>query len=270
MTLSLCKEERTCWTIINISYLYIVKLPNYYTETEVNNLLSAKVNNSEVSVPNVINTIPKRDASGKIFVSEVNANNKLLANALDIVKESATALAITTWLNTVGIEISEEAATELITSKVKGFSFNEQFTSTSGIFNILKSNLAELKDKSIDDSTFFSDSAVKALARLEEGYISDLNANSFRAGNKTVYTYGSNKHLVNQMRKLKEINKSTLNGKEVYTNELMTELAGTNFTGTSFWLKDCLVLDDNGNYQTAENGQVVINQESSNKIFFFF
>lgn len=182
---------------------------------------------------------------------------------------------LVTWLNTIGIEMPVEAIQYMRENKVRRLDFNQHFTTNNGIFKIIYTNLNKIDADTdvLDDSVLITkDSSVKDLSKLATKFKEVLASNSFRAGTKSVYSYGNNKFLVNQMRRLVQRNESTYNGKKVYTNPLLTELASTSFTRNSYLLKggvndkgnkiDGALLTENGKYVKADNGEYIINEGS--------
>lgn len=165
---------------------------------------------------------------------------------------------LTSWLNTIGIEMTSDAINKIINSKVKGNNYSQQFKK-GGIFKIIRDNLEKLSDNEISNSNFFTDSAIKELAKIQVQFKSTFSSNSFRAGTKTIYSYGNNKLLINQLRRAKMLNK-TKDGK--FTNTMLTELAKTSFTSESLWLKDILLTNEQGNFIEAENGEYEVNIKS--------
>ena len=142
-----------------------------------------------------------------------------------------------TWLNTVGIELTDEAIEEIYTKKFNRKSITEQFTHKAGLFRLINDNLKSTVGADLSKNTLMTDSAIKKLAELQSKYWNTLTSNTFRAGSKTVYTYGNNKFLVNEIRRMKQHNKSTYNGKEVLTNTLLTQIGLSEFEKNSYILK---------------------------------
>jgi ribosomal protein L23 len=165
---------------------------------------------------------------------------------------------VAVWLNTIGIEMTPDAINKIVNDKVKGMVYQQQFK-TGGIFKIIRDNLDKLSNNDISSSSFFTDSAIKELAKVQVQFKSTFSSNSFRAGTKTIFSYGNNKLLINQLRRAKMLNK-TKNGK--FTNTMLTELAKTSFTAESLWLKDILLTNEQGAFIEAENGEYEVNVKS--------
>lgn len=183
-------------------------------------------------------------------------------------KTLPTKAEIQTWLNTMGITLTDNAIDALYNEKVNRKTIKEQFTDVAGIFRIINQNLKASVGTDLATNTLMADTIIKKLAEVQSRYLETLTSNSFRAGTKSVYTYGNNKFLVNEVRRLKQENKSTLNGKPVTTNTLMTQIATTSFNSASYFLKGdsnvkgALLLDELGNFVKADNGEFIVNTES--------
>lgn len=164
------------------------------------------------------------------------------------------------WLKSIGIELSTKSIEYIRNNMVASKNWNANFSSRSGIFNIINSNLGKLKNDNIDGSDFLKDSALKELARIEATFSKDVLPTSFRAGKKSVFSYGNNNLLVDSIRRLKEYN--TLED-GTFTSDVLTELMSTSFTRESYWLKSMLVYDAEGKPLKGTDGKYRIDPNSS-------
>lgn len=164
------------------------------------------------------------------------------------------------WLKSIGIELSTKSIEYIRNNMVASKNWNANFSSRSGIFNIINSNLGKLKNDNIDGSDFLKDSALKELARIEATFSNDVLPTSFRAGKKSVFSYGNNNLLVDSIRRLKEYN--TLED-GTFTSDVLTELMSTSFTRESYWLKSMLVYDAEGKPLKGTDGKYRIDPNSS-------
>lgn len=128
------------------------------------------------------------------------------------------------WLNGFGIKLSDKALIDLQKGKYinkKTLSYDSLFTGSTGLVKVLATYL---KDGKFNEN-LFKDTAVKSLANLESVYAENVFSNSFRAGNKTIYTFTNNNYLSNRVRSLME------------DPALLDELSKLSFNGTSSWLE---------------------------------
>lgn len=141
--------------------------------------------------------------------------------------ELRTTQAVMDWLAMIGIEISPLAANDLRDKKTRGLNFTEQFTAKDGIFVNLRNAVEGWGDNPLEgDGSLYNDTTIQDLAKLESRYNLQAHSNSFRSGNKQVYSYGKNTYAVNRVRDLK-------NDKNLLNN--LSQLA---FSKNSLWLKN--------------------------------
>jgi hypothetical protein len=154
--------------------------------------------------------------------------------------ENVTNEALATWLGNFGIVLNDETYNDL--RKGRYFNngkqdWNKLFNSSKGIVKVLTRELKKKVDSKIDveNSNILNDTAVKALASLDAANTLNSFSNSFRAGGKTVYSYGNNNFLVNRMRDLTAYdpqNKMFLNP------DLIDNLKNISFSRDSLWLNE--------------------------------
>lgn len=180
------------------------------------------------------------------------------------------------WLKQFGIILSDNTWKDLENGKFiygrnKTNTWNELFT--KGIFTILANQyLKPNKGRIIDAILPIRESVVKNLAIIEAKYSTNYHSTSHREGVKTVYSYGTNKLLTDNIRDLQILNKVTeKDGTIVYTNRYLTDKLSTIFEHSSLWLNDMVLKDDEGNIRYASNGEVIVNMDSPyyNNIDFF-
>lgn len=142
-----------------------------------------------------------------------------------------------TWLESFGIEMSDEAWTEFVEDGYKygskNVDFTNQFKYTSGIFKSLYKTLtrivSEVGDLTFDDNEnndiFFKTQEIKALARIEFKYSKLPGSKNFRVGDKSIYGYTAPKFATDRAAELRK-------------NEgVLTKLLSMPFSKNSLWLR---------------------------------
>jgi hypothetical protein len=143
------------------------------------------------------------------------------------------------WLGNFGIVLSDATYKDLRAGKYNNSgrkSWEGLFNNSSGLVKVLQE---ELKGISLDaeqsaDKSLLKDSAIKALSKLEAVNTASTFSNSFRAGTKTIYSYGNNNYLVNRMRDLTNYDSEN---KKFINQDLIDKLNKISFTRDSLWLK---------------------------------
>lgn len=147
-------------------------------------------------------------------------------NELEAKPELRTTQNIIDWLAIIGIEINALTANDLRDKKTRGLSFAQQFTDAKGLFLNLKKMVEKYGEASIEsDSGLYESTVVQDLSNLEAKYNMQVHSNSFRSGNKQVYSYGKNNYAVNRVRDLKS------------DKNLLNNLAELPFSKHSTWLQ---------------------------------
>jgi hypothetical protein len=154
--------------------------------------------------------------------------------------EDVTNEALATWLGNFGIVLNDETYNDL--RKGRYFNngrqdWNKLFNSSKGIVKVLAKELKKKIDGEIDveNSNILNDTAVKALASLDAANTLNSFSNSFRAGGKTVYSYGNNNFLVNRMRDLTAYDSQN---KMFLNPDLIDNLKNISFSRDSLWLDE--------------------------------
>lgn len=131
------------------------------------------------------------------------------------------------WLAMIGIEINPLTANDLRDKKTRGLTFTEQFIDAKGLFLNLRKMVEKYGEASIEsDSGLYESTVVQDLSNLESRYNMQVHSNSFRSGNKQVYSYGKNNYAVNRVRDLKS------------DKNLLSNLSQLPFSKNSLWLKN--------------------------------
>jgi hypothetical protein len=142
------------------------------------------------------------------------------------------------WLGNFGITLSDETYKDLRAGKYSNSgrkSWEGLFTASSGLVKVLKEELKSLANnpEAIADRSLLKDSAIKALSKLEALNTARTFSNSFRAGTKTIYSYGNNNYLVNRVRDLTAYDSDN---KKFINQDLIDKLQKISFTRDSLWL----------------------------------
>lgn len=147
--------------------------------------------------------------------------------------------ALAQWLGNFGIVLSDATYKDLRAGKYNNSGrkkFPALFTADSGLVTVLAKELAKVSNGKlkITEANILKDSAVKALAKLDAVNTAATFSNSFRAGTKTIYSYGNNNYLVNRMRDLTNYDSEN---KKFLNQDLIDKLQKISFTRHSLWLK---------------------------------
>ena len=140
------------------------------------------------------------------------------------------------WLADLGVTMSDQSWEDLKNGQVKHLgktpSFLNHVKHAGGLFKVLADNIASREDDSslTSGDKLLDEGVIKSLARHEADYAIYSFGNSHRTGNRTVYSYGQNKYMINRMRDLKDFK----NGK----NPLIEDLASLSFSMGSEWLQE--------------------------------
>jgi hypothetical protein len=204
--------------------------------------------------------------SNLVYIDENNVYqfNPEIANRLieqaeefSMKPEDVTNEDLATWLGNFGIVLNDETYKDL--RKGRYFNngkhdWNKLFNRSTGIIKVLTKELKSKINNNIDveSANILNDKAVKALASLDAVNTLNSFSNSFRAGGKTIYSYGNNNFLVNRMRDLTAYdpqNKMFLNP------DLIDNLKNISFTRDSLWLEE-LTSDDRIGELTRQNLRV--------------
>ena len=164
---------------------------------------------------------------------------------------------LASWLGNFGIVLNDETYNDL--RKGRYFNngkhdWNKLFNSSTGIVKVLTKELQKKIDNEIDIETanILNDNAVKALASLDAANTLNSFSNSFRAGGKTVYSYGNNNFLVNRMRDLTAYDPQN----KIFLNpDLIDNLKNISFSRDSLWLNELTDEQELGN-ETRQNLKV--------------
>lgn len=147
--------------------------------------------------------------------------------------------ALAQWLGNFGIVLSDATYKDLRAGKYNNSGrkkFPALFTANSGLVTVLAKELAKVSNGKlkVTEANILKDSAVKALAKLDAVNTAATFSNSFRAGTKTIYSYGNNNYLVNRMRDLTNYDSEN---KKFLNQDLIDKLQKISFTRHSLWLK---------------------------------
>lgn len=206
-------------------------LSNYKVITTEEKLVSNKpirITKMFDSNSNAAKTIIKEkwfnNAIEKLFNDDETINKELKEKLLDDYKElikSKDPVAARSWLENIGIELSDKAWSAFVNSKRisrNTLTFNSHFTSNSGVFNIIAKDLAKIN--SIDDY----DITDKTLILYERIYGDPIELISFRNGSgNTVMAYTRPRYMNQIENKLK-------------TKEFQDQLLATHFSKASLLL----------------------------------
>jgi hypothetical protein len=187
--------------------------------------------------------------SNLVYVDENNVYqfNRTVANSLieqaqefAMKPENVTNDDLATWLGNFGIVLNDETYNDL--RKGRYFNngkhdWNKLFNSSKGIVKVLTRQLKKKVENEIDveNSNILNDTAVKALASLDAANTLNSFSNSFRAGGKTIYSYGNNNFLVNRMRDLTAYDSQN---KMFLNPDLIDNLKNISFSRDSLWLNE--------------------------------
>ena len=148
--------------------------------------------------------------------------------------------ALAQWLGNFGIVLADATYKDLRAGKYNNSGrkkFPALFTADSGLVTVLAKELAKVSNGKlkITEANILKDSAIKALAKLDAVNTAATFSNSFRAGTKTIYSYGNNNYLVNRMRDLTNYDSEN---KKFLNQDLIDKLQKISFTRHSLWLNN--------------------------------
>ena len=202
------------------------------------------------------NLILVNEAGDYLFNKEVI--NDLVTTATEWEKnpKDVTNEELAKWLGNLGITLSDETYKDLRAGKYSNSgrkSWEGLFTASSGLVKVLKEELKSLANnpEAIADKSLLKDSAIKALSKLEALNTASTFSNSFRAGTKTIYSYGNNNYLVNRMRDLTSYDSDN---KKFINQDLIDKLQKISFTRDSLWLAALTQDGETGNLMRSSLG----------------
>jgi hypothetical protein len=174
------------------------------------------------------------------YVFEQTAVDAILATAEEFKKNPSkvTNDELASWLGQFGIVITDTTYEDLRKGRYSNRgkkTWNGLFKDDAGIVAVLAKELKAKRDLTLENAELLNDSAVKALAKLDAANSVNTFSNSFRAGEKTIYSYGNNNYLVNRMRDLTAYDSET---GEFVNSTLIKELQSISFSKDSLWLND--------------------------------
>jgi hypothetical protein len=174
------------------------------------------------------------------YVFDQTTVDSLLAAAEEFKKNPSkvTNDELASWLGQFGIVITDTTYEDLRKGRYSNRgkkSWNGLFKDDAGIVAVLAKELKAKRDLTLENAELLNDSAVKALAKLDAANSVNTFSNSFRAGEKTIYSYGNNNYLVNRMRDLTAYDNET---GEFVNQTLIKELQSISFSKDSLWLND--------------------------------
>jgi len=144
------------------------------------------------------------------------------------------------WLQEIGISLSDETFNDLMDGEIEHagdkLTLDGHVRFDGGLFRVLAHNIKTRGSTSLTTGDrLIEEGVVKSLAKHEAEYDIYAIGNSHRTGDRTVYSYGQNKFLVNRVRDLKDFT----DGK----NPLLEQLSNLPFNKKSLWIE---MLKENG------------------------
>jgi len=279
-------KDNTYPNIENIRNEFVLMMTNHYSNSKyvlyrkvsggvdyvvdnsnANSIRDAIINNWE-SLFIKSNLIDVDPDNGSYIISKEKADN--LIEKLEGWKKNPPKEAtkeVRQWLRDVGIVMDDKTLKYLEDNifRYNGNKWKWEDQFTKGFFEqISKGYLHKEKGQQLDQNSIVKQGIVKALAGLDSKFTTSFHSNSHREGNKTVYSYGVNKYITDKVREYKTLNESKdSDGNEVYTNTLVTKKLSVAFNKNSLWLSNMIKKDDNGNLMKAQNGEYIIDLETS-------
>jgi hypothetical protein len=185
------------------------------------------------------NLIVVNDEGDYVYNQEVVDDLKTIATEWEKNPKDVTDQELAKWLGNFGIVLSEPTYKDLRAGKYNNSgrkSWEGLFNTSSGLVKVLQEQLKNIASGNIKyaEAALLKDSAIKALAKLEAINTASTFSNSFRAGTKTIYSYGNNNYLVNRMRDLTSYDSDN---KKFINQDLIDKLQKISFTRDSLWLK---------------------------------
>lgn len=184
------------------------------------------------------NLILVNEAGDYIYNKEVVDDIVTIASEWEKNPKDVTNEELAKWLGNFGIVLSDATYKDLRAGKYNNSgrkSWEALFNTSSGLVKVLKEELKAIANNpdKIADKSLLKDSAIKALSKLEAINTASNFSNSFRAGTKTIYSYGNNNYLVNRMRDLTSYDSDN---KKFINQDLIDKLKKISFTRDSLWL----------------------------------
>jgi hypothetical protein len=152
-----------------------------------------------------------KDWQGNLAMSDNVNDEGILTNKQDLM-DRYTELVKTPnpelarkWLEDVGISLDDRLWKSIVDGKytlTKSPVSFEEFIK-AGPLKYINGRIKNSGTKSIEEYSILDDSSVQKLAKAQSRYIGKYTSNSHRAGNKTVYSYGKNKYLIDFVRELR-------------------------------------------------------------------
>ena len=129
-----------------------------------------------------------------------------LANIRDLDTSINKAKATVKLLNKLGIKVHPDFIKALFQKGARLYygtksSTGNAFIAKNGVLETLLNNI--VPDTIVEQSKLMDDNIVVGLANGSAKYVKDEFSNSFRVGDKTIYTYSNNQYLVDRVRELK-------------------------------------------------------------------
>jgi len=184
------------------------------------------------------NLILVNDEGNYIYNQEVVDDLLTIASEWEKSPKDVTNEELAKWLGNFGIVLSDASYKDLRAGKYNNSgrkSWEGLFNTSSGLVKVLQEQLKNIAAGNIEyaEAALLKDSAIKALAKLEAVNTASTFSNSFRAGTKTIYSYGNNNYLVNRMRDLTSYDNEN---KKFINQDLIDKLQKISFTRDSIWL----------------------------------
>jgi hypothetical protein len=185
------------------------------------------------------NLIVVNDEGDYVYNQEVVDDLRTVAAEWEKNPKDVTDQELAKWLGNFGIVLSEPTYKDLRAGKYNNSgrkSWEGLFNTSSGLVKVLQEQLKNIASGNMKyaEASLLKDSAIKALAKLEAINTASTFSNSFRAGTKTIYSYGNNNYLVNRMRDLTSYDSDN---KKFINQDLIDKLQKISFTRDSLWLK---------------------------------
>lgn len=194
---------------------------------------------------------------------DTNEAQSILDKIAELKKNPTKELFVET-MSDIGVELTDKTVDDIFsTNKTRAVrhgqskhNIKEMIANKGGlikelgkVMTALKAHPVKLDDNDIIKSGDLA-SNIKSLAKHDAKYHKAVHSNSFRTGDKTIYTYGLSKHIISRYEKLKDP-KGTL-------AKQLKEIA---FSSTSSWIKHLangnIGFLENFNIYTADVGQLI-------------
>lgn len=169
------------------------------------------------------------------------------------------------WAESVGLILHDATWQQLKTEGAyyggQLYNWKALFQQPGGIFRVLNARINNINnEESIIDRNPFEDRAFNALALIDSKYRKNLYTTSYQSGGRTIWGFGQNNAFTDTITNWqKNYNSSTYKGYPVQTNTEFTKRSKIAFSVYSLWLKQFALLDRDGKFQYADNGELIIN-----------